>query len=891
MIGLLGDVMLGRAVAEAVRKVPPAELWSEEVRSLCSSLDLVVCNLECCLSGRGQPTRRIRGKPFFFRAPPSAVEALQAIGARAVSLANNHALDYEEEALADTLELLAAAGIAAAGAGRGAEEARRPAVVGAAGHRVGLICVSDHPEEYAAAPGAYGIAYSDLARGTPTWVLDELAALKERCDLVIAFPHWGPNMAATPARWQRRVAAELQGAGADLVAGHSAHVFHGIEWGERGPLLPDLGDALDDYRVDPVLRNDLGVLAIWRPGGGDEELEVVGLSLDFCRTGLAAGADAEWIAARLGSACGELGTRVERLAEGRFRVSPDREPPRRRRSGRARLAPVATRERDPAGRAEGIGAVHGGRLVARALRSRGVSKLFALSGGHLFSIFDGCKQEGIAVVDTRHEQSAGFAAIGWAKATRSPGVCALTAGCGVTNGMSAIATADADGVPLIALGGRAPEMRWGSGSLQEIDHLPFVTPIVKSAATVKDPAQIPAATAAAIDAAAAPPLGPTFVDYPLDVVFTEAEGEPPDPPAVPAAPAERAGEAAALLAGAERPAIMAGTNLYWAHGEGELRALAEAVGIPVFLNGLGRGCLPPDHELFFSRARGAALKAADVALVIGVPLDFRLGFGGSFGEETKLIQLDFAPSRLERSRRPDLALVGDIAATMTAIREEAAAKATRTAGWLSHLRGVEAEKRAEEQGMLDDGRSPLHPMRVYRELLDFLDRDAIVIGDGGDFVSFAGRVMETWEPGCWMDPGPYGCLGAGPGQAIGAKLAHPERQVCLLLGDGAFGFSGMEFDTMARHGLPIVAVMGNNGIWGLEHHPMKFLYGYSLAAELRPETRYDEVVSALGCHGELVRSPDELRPALERAFASGRPALVNVLTDPEIVYPRRANLA
>ncbi len=219
------------------------------------------------------------------------------------------------------------------------------------------------------------------------------------------------------------------------------------------------------------------------------------------------------------------------------------------------------------------------------------------------------------------------------------------------------------------------------------------------------------------------------------------------------------------------------------------------------------------------------------------------------------------------------------------------ADSKRTSAWVNRLRKIEDEKRAEEQVLLDDDRSPLHPMRIYRELGDFLDRDAIVVGDGGDFVSFAGRVWETWEPGTWMDPGPYGCLGAGPGQAIGAKLAHPERQVCLLLGDGAFGFSGMEFDTMVRHHLPIVAVMGNNGIWALEHHPMKFLYGYSLAAELRPETRYDEVVSALGGHGELVRSPAELRPALERAFASGKPALVNVITDPEVVYPRRANLA
>ena len=182
-------------------------------------------------------------------------------------------------------------------------------------------------------------------------------------------------------------------------------------------------------------------------------------------------------------------------------------------------------------------------------------------------------------------------------------------------------------------------------------------------------------------------------------------------------------------------------------------------------------------------------------------------------------------------------------------------------------------------------------MRIYGELAKLLDRDAIVIGDGGDFVSFAGRVVDSFQPGCWLDPGPYGCLGSGVGYALAAKLAHPERQVVLLLGDGAFGFHGMDYDTLARHGVAVVGVMGNNGIWALEKHPMEFLYGYSVAAELQPRCRYDEVVRALGGHGELVERPEELRPALERAFASGKPALVNVLTDPDVVYPRKANLA
>ena len=211
--------------------------------------------------------------------------------------------------------------------------------------------------------------------------------------------------------------------------------------------------------------------------------------------------------------------------------------------------------------------------------------------------------------------------------------------------------------------------------------------------------------------------------------------------------------------------------------------------------------------------------------------------------------------------------------------------------WITGLRAAELERREQERAELEDERAPLHPMRLYAELGRVLERNAIVIGDGGDFVSYAGRMIESFEPGCWLDPGPFGCLGTGPGYALAAKLAHPERQVVLLLGDGAFGFAGMEFDTLARHGVDVVGVMGNNGIWGLEKHPMEFLYGYSVAAELRPGTRYDTVVEALGGYGELVERPQQLRAALERAFAAGRPALVNVLTDPAVAYPRKSNLA
>ena len=540
---------------------------------------------------------------------------------------------------------------------------------------------------------------------------------------------------------------------------------------------------------------------------------------------------------------------------------------------------------------------HGGRLVARRLKAHGVSHLFTLSGGHLFSIYDGCREEGIAIVDVRHESTAAFAAEGWAKVTREPGVCALTAGPGVTNGISAMASAQANHSPMVVLGGRAPALRWGQGSLQEIDHVPFVRPLCKLAATPEATEEIPGLVDDAFEAALTPHFGPAFVDFPLDYVFME--GAEPERGAdegkheasLRAAPDADIDRAAELLSDAERPVIMAGTDLYWGRGEQQLLALAEKLRVPVFLNGLARGCVPADHELFFSRARSAALKGADVALVIGVPMDFRLAFGAAFGEDTEIVVIDSAEPERRHPRPVAAECYGAIDVTLAALAAGAGDGPLPSADWIAELRGAEDERRAGERAEFEDDRAPLHPMRLYAELAKVIDRDAIVIGDGGDFVSYAGRVIDSYHPGCWLDPGPFGCLGTGPGYALAAKLAHPERQVVLMLGDGAFGFAGMEFDTLARHGVNVVGVMGNNGIWALEKHPMEFLYGYSVAADLRPGTRYDEVVRALGGHGELVERPADVAPAIERAFSAGLPALVNVLTDPSVVYPRKSNLA
>jgi acetolactate synthase-1/2/3 large subunit len=534
-----------------------------------------------------------------------------------------------------------------------------------------------------------------------------------------------------------------------------------------------------------------------------------------------------------------------------------------------------------------------GHVIARRLKASAIDTVFTLSGGHLFSIYDGCRAEGIRLIDTRHEQTAAFAAEGWSKVTRVPGVAALTAGPGVTNGMSAMAAAQQNQSPLVVLGGRAPAARWGQGSLQEIDHVPFVAPLARLAATAQSADSVGTLIDDALRAAVGAPSGVAFVDFPLDHVFGAAHddaapGALTDLPAAPRPDGNALDIAAALLAAAERPVVMAGTNVWWGRGETELLRLAETLRIPVLMNGMARGTVPADHELAFSRARSKALGEADVAVVIGAPMDFRLGFGAVFGKDTQLIVVDRAAPERPPHRKVAAELFGDLPAILSALW---GLTGKPHESWIAALRDVESAARAAEQAEFGDERSPLHPMRVYAELVPLLDRDAIVVVDGGDFGSYAGRVIDSHVPGAWLDSGPFGCLGSGPGYALAAKLARPHRQVVLLQGDGAFGFSGMEWDTLVRHGVQVVSVIGNNGIWGLEKHPMEMLFGYSVVAELRPETRYDQVVAALGGYGELASRPEQVKPALQRAFASGLPAVVNVVTDPDIAYPRRSTLA
>jgi acetolactate synthase I/II/III large subunit len=533
---------------------------------------------------------------------------------------------------------------------------------------------------------------------------------------------------------------------------------------------------------------------------------------------------------------------------------------------------------------------HGGELALAALRPFGVDTLFTLSGGHVFPFYDAAvkRYPATRIVDVRHEQTATFAAEGLARLARKPGLAVLTAGPGVTNGMSAIVQARFNGSPVVVLGGRAPQARWGAGSLQELDHVPMLSSVTKVACTVTAVEEIPAAVHEAAVAALTPHRGPVFVDFPLDVVFAQGSAQVPDAtlPAASEPDPDLVARVAGMIATAQRPMLIAGSYVWWAGAEAELVASVEHLRVPAFVNGQGRGCLPADHPLAVSRNRGLLRTEADLVVVVGTPLDFRLSFG-SFGDATVVHVVDSADGAAQHVST--LTLAGDLRAILAGLADHQGPRADHE-DWIARVRDLESAAADADRALLSAAASPIVPARVYGELAPRLDRDAVVVCDGGDFVSYAGRYVSVYEPGRWLDSGPYGCLGTGMGYAMAARLAHPDRQVVALLGDGAAGFSLMDVDTLVRHQLPVVMVVGNNGIWGLEKHPMQTLYGYDVAADLQPGCRYDQVVAALGGAGERVTDPDDVGPALDRAFASGVPYLVNILTDPTDAYPRTSNL-
>src|SRR6476619_3808588 len=522
---------------------------------------------------------------------------------------------------------------------------------------------------------------------------------------------------------------------------------------------------------------------------------------------------------------------------------------------------------------------HSGAHAVAVAAAHGVGTMFTLSGAHVFPMYDGAVKADppMRLLDVRHEQTAVFAAEAVGKLTRVPGLAVLTAGPGVTNGVSAITQASFSGSPLVVVGGRAPANRWGMGSLQELDHPPLLAPVTKLARTVHQVAEIAGVVDEAFTLAGSSHRGPTFLDVPMDQFFDKATV---DRPAVGPRPRLEADPDAlarvgALLAEASRPVLVLGTDV-WADGaeEAALR-FVEQTGVPVVTNGMGRGVVPGGHPLLVTKARGKALGTADLVVVVGAP-------------PAQVVHLADSPGQV--SGHADLAASasGDLTAVIDGVQaalEKAPSKPDWSA-WVSDLQAAVAAGVERDAELLRSEADPIHPARIYGELVPRLAEDSVVIGDGGDFVSFAGKYVEPKRPGGWLDPGPYGCLGAGLGAAIAARLARPSAQVTLLLGDGAAGFSLMDVDTLVRHDLPVVMVMGNNSAWGLEKGPMQMLYGYDVVADLAQRTPYDDVVKALGGAGETVSDPKQIGPALDRAYASGVPYLVNVITDVEAAYPR-----
>ncbi|HEX2172190.1 MAG TPA: acetolactate synthase, partial [Dehalococcoidia bacterium] len=501
-------------------------------------------------------------------------------------------------------------------------------------------------------------------------------------------------------------------------------------------------------------------------------------------------------------------------------------------------------------------------------------------------------KEGIPVIDFRHEQAAVHAAEGWAKVTGRPGVAAITAGPGVTDGVTGITNAYQGGSPCLVIGGKSPLSQWDMGALQELDHLDIVRSVTKLARVVAETRRLPEYTSMALRHAVVGRPGPTFLEVPFDIIFGKADDEniwfpepvlgegkiQPDP--------DRVQQTVEILAQAKHPVVMAGGAIWWDQAWEPLRELIETLHCPVFLNGMGRGSIPADHPLFFSVSRRYALGQADAVVVIGTPFDFRLGFGRNFPPDAKVIQIDVDGAEIGKNRDVTVGLVGHVGATLTQLVNGLQRRLQNKpdGAWIESIRGQEEKIRASEEALMNSDATPIHPLRMVRELRDFLDRDATVVADGGDIVTFGARVINIYEPGHWLDPGALGCLGVGTGYAIAAKLARPDKQVLLLNGDGSFGLNGFDMETMVRHKLPVVSVVGNDGAWGQNKHPQLRRFGHATAQMLSQDIRYDKVVEAFGGHGELVTKPSEIRPALERAFNAGVAACVNILTDPNVGF-------
>ena len=529
---------------------------------------------------------------------------------------------------------------------------------------------------------------------------------------------------------------------------------------------------------------------------------------------------------------------------------------------------------------------HGGKLVAKVLKAAGVDCVFTLSGGHVMGIYDGCLDEGIEVVDVRHEQAAVHAADAWARLHPGKvGVAFLTAGPGVTDGVTGVANAWRANSPILVIGGQGPFRHTRRGSLQEMDHVALIKPISKWAEACYQTSRIGEYMEVGIRAALSGVPGPAFLEIPMDVLHGEVDLEEIRVPkfrdyrVASTSPRHLIAESVELLSKAATPMVMAGTSLKWSEGGEHLANFLEKTGIPCFVNGMARGEISWDHPSFLSLTRKEALEKSDLVILAGTPLDFRMKFGRSIPPTAAIIQMDIDETLIGDNRAADLGLVGNIGMNFQLMTQEIEDRdvVVDVSRYRDQLREREQQLDNARRDQMDSEEVPIDPLRLCREIASCVSDDMIVIGDGGDIVAQASKVIQVPRNGTWMDPGPLGTLGVGMPFALAAQKAHPDKRVLIVYGDGSFGLNGFEFDTAVRFGLPIVGIVGNDAAWGQMMRPQEMLYGEDrlVAVELN-RTRYDLVVEALGGHGEHVVAPGEIAPAITRAFESGKPALVNV---------------
>ncbi len=530
--------------------------------------------------------------------------------------------------------------------------------------------------------------------------------------------------------------------------------------------------------------------------------------------------------------------------------------------------------------------IHGGRVVARALRREGVDTVFMLTGGHVLPIIDGCVLEGMKLVDVRHEQAAAHAADAYARLTGKLGVAVVTAGPGVTDALTGVANAWYAHTPMLLIGGRHLTSEDLRGGLQEMDHPQLFRSITKWAETARSAARLPEYVATAARAAFSGRGGPTFLDIPWDISADMVEESAIAWPTGyranhPAGVADAVlSEIVSALASAVQPVIFGGTGLRWTSQPGFPQALDElalALRAPVYLNSLGRGSLPYGHPYLGNRSRSYALGKADVVLSLGVDWDFRTGFGQRVNLDASIIQIDADASRVGWNRGASVGVVADpgtVVAQLAAMAGKFGVTGDRA--WTEDVFGVERDKQqVAVEASLSDA-SPVHPERFGREVAEFFGSDSIVAADGGDIVSTTAKWLQTSKPGGLLDPGPFGCLGVGAPFAMAAKAVSPDSRVGIVFGDGSFGFNGFEFDSLVRHEMPVVAALGNDGAWNNIKVIHRMLYPDRMVGSDIGVRPYHDVVEALGGYGEFVDDPKQLRGALERAEESGLPALVNV---------------